>query len=507
MIIYDKIIPISMDKRQYIAIDLKSFYASVECVERNLDPLVTNLVVADISRTEKTICLAVSPALKEYGIPSRARLFEVIAQVKQINRERLKKAPNHKFLGKSFDKCELAKNPSLELDFIIATPQMSHYIKKSTEIYQIYLKYLDSKDIHIYSIDEMFADVTKYLKPHKTDAEGLTTKIINDVYSKTGITATGGIGDNLYLAKVAMDILAKHVKENKNGVRIAKLDELSYRKLLWDHLPLTDFWRVGRGYTKRLFKHGLLTMGDIARQSIIDEDVLYQEFGINAELLIDHAWGYEPTTIEDIKSFKPKNNSVSVGQVLSRPYEYKEAKLIVKEMADSLSLDLTSKDLLTNQIVLRVGYDINDVNDSLSKDEIELDWYGRKVPTGEHGSINLLEWTCSSVEIIKAATQLFEKMVSKKFHVRRVYICASSVINEQELKKQAQRYLQLNLFANDENSVQKSDKKMQSKNKELQKTIIKIKDKYGKNAILKAMDFEEGGTAIERNNQIGGHKA
>lgn len=496
-------------KRQYIAIDLKSFYASVECMERNLDPLTTNLVVADVSRTEKTICLAVSPSLKQYGIPGRARLFEVIQAVKKINKERLKRAPGHKFVGKSFDDNELKKNPSLELDFIAATPQMSHYINKSAEIYQIYLKYINSEDIHIYSIDEMFADVTKYLKTYKTDAEGIATMMILDVYNKTGITATGGIGDNLYLAKVAMDIIAKHVKENKDGVRIGKLDEISYRKLLWDHTPLTDFWRVGRGLTSRLFKHGLLTMGDIARQSLIDEDVLYQEFGINAELLIDHAWGYESVGIEDIKKYKPKNNSLSIGQVLSRPYTPNEARLIIKEMADALSLDLIRKEMLTDQIVIAFGYDIGDVTSKMNESQLEKDWYGRTVPTSEHGSINLTHFTSSTSEIMKAATKLYDSLINKKLHVRRIFIVASRVIKEKDLGKIAPKYEQLNLFMNeaDFNKNKKIDLIKEQKEKELQKTILHIKDKYGKNSILKGMDYEESGTTRERNEQIGGHKA
>ena len=493
------------EKRQYIAIDLKSFYASSECMERGLDPLVTNLVVADTSRTEKTICLAVSPSLKQYGIPGRARLFEVIQAVKRINKERLKNAPNHQFTGKSFNDIELKKNPSLELDFIAATPQMSHYIKKSTDIYKIYLRFIDAEDIHIYSIDEMFADVTKYLKTYKKTAEEIATMMINAVYKETGITATAGIGDNLYLAKVAMDIIAKHVKENKDGVRIGKLDEISYRKLLWDHTPLTDFWRVGRGLTARLLKHGLLTMGDIARQSLIDEDVLYQEFGVNAELLIDHAWGYEPVTIADIKSYKPKNNSLSVGQVLPAPYDYEKAKIVIKEMADSLSLDLTSKGLVTDQIILSFGYDIGDVSDSLSESEIGTDWYGRKVPSMEHGSYNLTHFTSSTREIVKAAVNLYDRLVKKKFHVRRIYI-GCPVIKENDIDKYAPKYEQLSLFYSpEETSTNTSVEELEEK--ELQKTLIKIKKKYGKNSVLKAMDFEEGGTTRERNEQIGGHKA
>ena len=498
----------SENKRQYIAIDLKSFYASSECVERGLNPLTTNLVVADVSRTDKTICLAVSPSLKQYGIPGRARLFEVKQKVKQINRERLKNAPGHKFTGKSFDDNELKRNPSLELDFIAATPQMAHYIKKSTDIYKIYLKYIDSKDIHVYSIDEMFADVTKYLKTYKKNAEEIATMMILDVYRTTGITATAGIGDNLYLAKVAMDIIAKHTKENKDGVRICHLTEQSYRELLWDHTPLTDFWRVGRGLTKRLFKHGLVTMGDIARQSLIDEDVLYQEFGVNAELLIDHAWGYEPVTIDDIKSYKPKNNSLSVGQVLSEPYDYEKAMIIVKEMADSLSLDLAKKGLLTDQIILSFGYDISDLNESIDKEEIDTDWYGRKVPAGAHGSYNLTHFTSSTKEIVKGASLLFDRLINKKYHVRRVYI-GCPVIKEEDIAKYTSKHQQLSLFASPEqiDEYQRINAKEENEEKELQKTILKIKNKYGKNSVLKGMDFEEGGTTRERNEQIGGHKA
>ena len=494
-------------KRQYIAIDLKSFYASVECAERNLDPLKTNLVVADPTRSEKTICLAVSPSLKQYGIPGRARLFEVLQAVKKINYERLKKCPGHKFKGKSFDDDELKRNPYLELDFVIAPPQMSHYIAKSIEIYKIYLKYIDSEDIHVYSIDEMFADVTKYLKTYKRNAAEIASMLIKEVYEKTGITATAGVGDNLYLAKVAMDILAKHAKENKDGVRIATLDEMSYRRLLWDHTPLTDFWRVGRGLTKRLYNHGLLTMGDVARQSLIDEDVLYQEFGVNAELLIDHAWGYEPCTIEDVKSYEPENNSLSIGQVLPGPYEYEKAKLIIKEMAEALSLDMVNKGLLTDQIAISIGYDVKD----LSQDNIVIDkdWYGREVPKGNHSSINIGQFTSSTILITEAAVRLFDKLVNKKLHVRRMYIVATRVIKIKEIKKYENEYEQLNLFV-DYDELDKKKKERQAKLEEenrLQKTILKIKSKYGKNMVLKGHDFEEGGTTRERNEQIGGHKA
>ena len=494
-------------KRQYIAIDLKSFYASVECAERNLDPLKTNLVVADPTRTEKTICLAVSPSLKQYGIPGRARLFEVLEAVKKINYERLKKCPGHKFKGKSFNDDELKRNPYLELDFVIAPPQMSHYITKSVEIYNIYLKYIDSQDIHVYSIDEMFADVTKYLKTYKKNAAEIASMLIKEVYEQTGITATAGVGDNMYLAKVAMDILAKHAKENKDGVRIATLDEMSYRQLLWDHLPLTDFWRVGRGLTKRLFKYGILTMGDIARQSLIDEDLLYQEFGINAELLIDHAWGYEPCTMEDVKSYEPENNSLSIGQVLPGPYEYEKAKLIIKEMAEALSLDMVNKGLLTDQIAISVGYDVKDLNQE--NITIDKDWYGREVPKGNHSSINIGQFTSATTLITEAAVRLFDRIVNKKLHVRRMYIVATRVIKIKEIKKYENEYEQLNLFV-DYDELDKKREIRQAKLEEenrLQKTILKIKSKYGKNMVLKGHDFEEGGTTRERNNQIGGHKA
>ena len=494
-------------RKQYIAIDLKSFYASVECVERGLDPLKTNLVVADPTRTEKTICLAVSPSLKQYGIPSRARLFEVIQAVKKINQERLKKCPGHKFKGKSFDDDQLKRNPYLELDYVIAPPQMSHYIAKSVEIYKIYLNYIDANDIHVYSIDEMFADVTKYLKTYKKNASEIASMLVKDVYKQTGITATAGVGDNMYLAKVAMDILAKHAKENEDGVRIAYLDMKSYREQLWNHLPLTDFWRVGRGITKRLFKHGLLTMGDIARQSLVNEDLLYEEFGINAELLIDHAWGYEPVGMEEVKNYVPENNSLSIGQVLPRAYTYEEALLIIKEMSEALSLDLVNKGLLTDQIAISIGYDVSDLGKENTV--IDKDWYGREIPKGNHSSINLELFTSSTSLITKASTTLFNKLINKKLHVRRMYIVATRVIKVEEIKKVKQDYQQLNLFVDyDELEKTKKEKikELEEENK-LQLTILEIKKKYGKNMILKVHDLQEGGTTIERNKQIGGHKA
>ena len=378
------------DKEQhiYIAIDLRSFYASVECQKRGLDPITTNLVVADSSRTEKTICLAVSPSLKAYGISGRARLFEVVQKVKEVNIERKRKAPNQTFTGSSYDDIALKKNTDLELSYIIAPPRMAYYMKYSTDIYNIYLKWFSSEDIYVYSIDEVFIDVTHYLKTYNMRARELITKVIQDVYDNTGITATGGIGTNLYLCKVAMDIVAKHVQPNKNGVRIAGLDEMTYRKLLWGHRPITDFWRVGKGYAKKLEAHRIFTMGDIARTSIQNEELLYKLFGINAELLIDHAWGWEPVTLEHIKAYKPTTNSISSGQVLHCPYNYEQTKLIVKEMAELLTLDLVEKNLVTNQIVLTIGYDIENLTDpfisNLYKGEITEDRYGRKIPKHAH---------------------------------------------------------------------------------------------------------------------------
>lgn len=372
----------------YVSIDLKSFYASVECKERGLDPITTNLVVADSSRTEKTICLAVSPSLKKHGIPGRARLFEVVQKVKEVNIERKRKAPNQIFTGSSYNDIELKKNKGLELAYIVAPPRMAYYMKYSTNIYNIYLKWFSPEDIYVYSIDEVFIDITHYLKTYQMKARELVTKVIQDIYDNIGITATAGIGTNLYLCKIAMDIVAKHVEPNKNGVRIAVLDEMSYRKLLWEHRPITDFWRVGKGYAKKLESHRIYTMGDIARTSIQNEELLYKLFGINAELLIDHAWGWEPVTIDYIKSYKPESNSISSGQVLHCPYNYEQTKLIVKEMTELLTLDLVEKNLVTNQIVLTVGYDIENLIDPFISNsyngEITIDRYGRKIPKHAH---------------------------------------------------------------------------------------------------------------------------
>lgn len=488
-------------KNIYIAIDLKSFYASVECIERGLDPLKTNLVVADSSRTEKTVCLAVSPSLKQYGIKGRARLFEVIQKVKEINSERKRKIRNAEFVGTSYDDIELKNNPKFKLDYIVAPPRMAYYMKYSTGIYNIYLKWFSSEDIYVYSIDEVFIDVTHYLKTYNMSAKELATKVIQDVYNTTGITATCGIGTNLYLCKVAMDIGAKHVQPNQYGVRIAELDEMSYRRLLWNHRPITDFWRVGKGYSKKLEKYRIYTMGDVARYSVENEELLYKLFGINAELLIDHAWGYEPCTIQDIKSYKPTTNSISSGQVLHCPYNYEKTKLIIKEMAELLSLDLVEKGLVTNQIVLTVGYDIENINNSY-KGEITVDRYGRKVPKHAHGTINLDHKTSSSKIIIENTIALYDRIINKNLLTRRINIVANQVVSESSIKDENNE--QMDLFTDYEHK-EKEMKKEQSE-KKIQKAMIAIKKKYGKNSILKGMNFEEGATTIERNGQIGGHK-
>ena len=495
------------DKNIYIAIDLKSFYASVECRERGLNPMTTNLVVADSSRTEKTICLAVSPALKKYGIPGRARLFEVVQKVKEINIQRRIKAQNRELEGSSYDDIELTKNPKLKLDFIAAPPRMSLYMKYSTNIYNIYLKYFSPEDIYPYSIDEIFCDITHYLKTYKMTPRELLTKVIQDVYETTGITATAGIGTNLYLAKVAMDIGAKHVKPDKNGVRIAGLNEMSYRKLLWNHRPLTDFWRVGKGYSKKLEAHGIYTMGDVARTSIENEELLYKLFGINAELLIDHSWGWESATIKSIKEYKPISNSISSGQVLHCPYNYENTKLIVKEITELLTLDLVEKNLVTDQIVLTIGYDIDNLIDPNLKKyyngEITTDRYGRKIPKHAHGTINLDHKTSSTKIIMEAAINLYERIINKNLLTRRINITANNVACETSLKKE-EIYEQIDLFT-DYEEVNKRRKKEQSE-KEIQKAMINIKRKYGKNAIIKGMNLQIGATTIERNGQIGGHK-
>ena len=497
-------------KKIYMCIDLKSFYASVECIERGLDPLNTNLVVADESRTEKTVCLAITPSLKQYGLGGRARLFEVIQKVKNINYERRKNNNYKKFNSKSYLDSELKKDKNLELDFIIAPPQMKKYMKYSTNIYSIYLKYLAPEDIFVYSIDEVFCDITNYLNMYQMTPKELVSKIIQDVYDTTGITATAGIGTNMYLAKVCMDIVAKHAEPNEIGVRIAEIDEMSYRKLLWNHKPLTSFWRVGKGIANKLEKNSLYTMGDIARCSLNNENLLYKLFGVNAELLIDHAWGWEPTTIEDVKAYKPERNSISSGQVLHSPYKYEKAKLIVREMIDLLSLDLTDKHLVTKQLVLDIGYDIENLNNPtiriLYDGEITIDSYGREVPKHSHGTINLDYNTSSTKVLSKKCIELFDRIVNKNLLIRKINITACNVINENKAKNEVV-VEQLNLFCSTNDLEQNiEEKKKQEEDNKLQHTLINIKNKYGKNSILKGMNLEEGATTIDRNNQVGGHK-
>ena len=497
-------------EKVYMWIDLKSFYASVECIERGLDPLNTNLVVADESRTEKTVCLAITPSLKQYGLGGRARLFEVIQKVKSINYERRKNNNYKKFNSKSFLDSELKKDRTLELDFIIAPPQMKKYMKYSTNIYKIYLKYLAPEDIFVYSIDEVFCDITTYLSMYQMTAKELVSKIIKDVYDTTGITATAGIGTNMYLAKVCMDIVAKHTEPNEIGVRIAEIDEMSYRKLLWNHKPLTSFWRVGKGIADKLEKNGLYTMGDVARCSLNNENLLYKLFGVNAELLIDHAWGWEPTTIEEVKAYKPERNSISSGQVLHSPYKYENAKLIVREMIDLLSLDLTDKHLVTKQLVLDIGYDIENLTNPAIKKmyngEITIDNYGREVPKHSHGTINLDYNTSSSKVLSKKCIELYDRIVNKNLLIRKINITACNIIDEDLVKKEVV-HEQLNLFSSSDDSEQKiEDKKRQKEDNKLQHVLLDIKNKYGKNSILKGMNLEEGGTTIDRNNQVGGHK-
>ena len=505
-------------ERSYIAIDLKSFYASVECIERGLDPMTTNLVVADQSRTEKTICLAVSPSLKSYGIPGRPRLFEVVQRVKWVNQQRRKLAPKQTFSGKSWHDPDLKAKPELELDYIVAPPQMARYMQWSSRIYDVYLKYVAPEDIHVYSIDEVMMDVTAYLQSYGMTARELAKTILLDVLNTTGITATAGIGTNLYLCKVAMDIVAKHIPADEDGVRIAELDEMSYRKTLWEHRPLTDFWRVGRGYSKKLEQHGLLTMGDIARCSLgketeyYNEELLYKLFGINAELLIDHARGWEPCTIADIKAYRPENNSIGAGQVLQSPYPFEKARLVVREMADLLALDLVDKGLVCDQLVLTVGYDIENLkNPELRRrysGEITTDNYGRAVPKHAHGSENLGRYTSSSKQILQAVTTLFERVVDPLLLVRRMNLVANHVVYEAELPKE-NTVEQLDLFtdyaAREEREKQEAAE--QQRERRRQEALLSIKKKFGKNAIMKGMNLEEGATAKERNATIGGHKA
>ena len=496
-----------MAEKTYIAIDLKSFYASVECQELGKDPLTTNLVVADKSRTEKTICLAVSPSLKAYGIPGRARLFEVIQQVKRVNNQRRAKAPGHKLNGKSADATELANDPSLELDYIVATPRMSYYIEYSTQVYNVYLKYVAPEDIHVYSIDEVFIDATDYLKTSGMMAHDFAMQMIQDVLKTTGITATAGIGPNLFLCKVAMDIWAKHIPADKDGVRIAELDERTYRQYLWAHTPITDFWRVGEGYAKKLADNGMVTMGDVARCSVKDEELLYKLFGINAELLIDHAWGWEPCEIKHIKAYKPESNSISVGQVLQEPYSATKARIIIREMTDGLIMDLVEKGLVTDQVVLTVGYDTESITADF-KGEVTTDWYGRKIPKQAHSSENISRQTSSTKLIMDAMLRLYDRIVDPKLLVRRMYVVANHVVPSDTVKKEP-IYEQMDLFTDfEELQKQKElEEKKLEKEKRLQTAMLSIKQKYGKNSILHGTSYEDGATGRDRNKQIGGHKA
>ena len=501
-----------MGDRIYLACDLKSFYASVECIERGLNPLTTNLVVADLSRTEKTICLAVTPSLKAWGISGRARLFEVVQRVKEVNLRRQLFAPGKQFTGSSSDDTELRSNPSLAVDYIVAPPRMAHYMDWSTKVYDVYLNYIAPEDIINYSIDEVFMDVTNYLDTYKLTARELAGKIILDVLKSTGITATAGIGPNLYLCKVAMDIWAKHSQPDKNGARIAELDEMSYRRNLWEHRPLTDFWRVGGGYARKLERHGLYTMGDVARCSLENEELLYQLFGVNAELLIDHAWGWEPCTIAEIKAYKPESKSTGTGQVLQCPYDYDKARLVVKEMADQLALDLVDKGFVTDQLVLTVGYDRDNLRtpEKLKKfrGEISMDRYGRAVPKHAHGTANLEEYTASTKRITAAALELFDRIIDRDLLVRRFYLTATRVA-EEGAAPDKKAFEQIDLFtdyaAKQEQEAQEATDL--EREKKIQRTMLDIKKRYGKNAILKGMNLEEGATAKNRNRTIGGHRA
>ena len=501
----------------YICCDLKSFYASVECVERGLDPMTTNLVVADSRRTEKTICLAVSPSLKAYGISGRARLFEVVQKVREVNSQRKWKAPGQQLTGSSWHDPDLKQSPELALDYIVAPPRMAHYIDWSTRIYQIYLKYAAPEDIHVYSIDEVFIDATSYLNTFQMTGRQLARTIILDILHTTGITAAAGIGSNLYLAKIAMDIEAKHVPADEYGVRIAELDEMSYRQLLWDHRPLTDFWRVGKGYTARLEAQGLYTMGDIARCSLgrpeeyYNEELLYKLFGKNAELLIDHAWCWEPCTIADVKAYRPEHKSVVSGQVLQDPYSFEQARLVVREMADSLALDLVDKGLMTNQLVLTVGYDIENLTDPERRKRytspVTTDPYGRKIPKHAHGTANLEQYSSSSQDLMEAVSALYDRIMDRSLLIRRLSISANHLVDEAEAHRRQQPE-QLDLFTDyaAQEEQQAKQEAAHAREKKLQEAMLGIKKKYGKNAILKGMNLEEGATARERNQKIGGHQ-
>jgi len=500
-------------QRTYIAIDLKSFYASVECVDRGLDPLTTNLVVADVSRTEKTICLAVSPSLKQYGIGGRARLFEVVQRMREVNFERQSKVPGHRLTGKSTSDVELKQHPDWAVDYIAAPPRMAHYIEVSTKIYSIYLKYIAPEDIHVYSIDEVFMDVTAYLRSYRMTAHELAMTMIRDVLKQTGITATAGIGTNIYLCKVAMDIVAKKMPADKDGVRIAELDEMSYRRELWDYRPLTKFWRVGKGIAQKLALYGIDTMGKIARMSEQNEELLYRLFGVNAELLIDHAWGWEPCTIEMVKAYKPESNSFSSGQVLQEPYDVKKARVVIQEMAEAMALDLVAKRLVTDQLLLTVSYDAECLTRPEIREkyhgEITTNYYGKAVPKHAHGTFNFDKPTSSSKLIMDGTAELYDRIVNPDLLVRRLSLVTNRVIPESVAAEQNRVPQQLDLFTDYEalEKQKQEEKAKRDKERRLQETQLKIKQRFGKNAILRGLNFEEGATAKERNKQIGGHKA
>ena len=543
--------------KTYISIDLKSFYASVECMERGLDPLNTNLVVADASRTQKTICLAVSPSLKAYGIPGRARLFEVEQKVKEANARRQTRAPKNILDGKSVFASELNENPNLAIDYIAAKPRMALYMSKSTQIYDVYLRYIAPEDIYAYSVDEVFIDASGYLKTYGLNAHDFARLLVREVFKETGITATAGIGPNLYLCKIAMDIGAKHTEADADGVRIAELDEYSYRRLLWDHRPITDFWRVGRGYAKKLAKKSIFTMGDIARCSLgtssdyYNEDLLYKMFGVNAELLIDHAWGYEPCTLAEVKSYRPQRKSLVSGQVLQNAYTYDKTRIVVREMMELLALDLVDKGLLTNQIVLTIGYDIENLSDperrKAYKGEITVDGYGREIPKHAHGTGNLPFSTSSTKLTTDCVLEVFDRVVDESLLTRRISITANNLVLESEYKRESEvasaEPEQISMFdmlagGDDSQAPERvsskeatacseqdkpnstmvaesisgsaaSDKSEDAleKEKQVQEAMLKIKKRFGKNAILKGTNLQEGATAKERNAQIGGHKA
>ena len=505
---------IAMQEKTYIAIDLKSFYASVECVYRGLNPMTTYLVVADPSRTEKTICLAVSPALKAFGIPGRPRLFEVVQKVQEINSLRRQRVPGKEFAGKATDSQSLQRDSTLELDYIVAPPRMASYMETSTAIYQIYLKFFAPEDIHVYSIDEVFIDATNYLGLYQLSPQELAGEVIQEIQTQVGITATAGIGTNLYLCKVAMDIVAKHIPGDKNGVRIAQLDEMTYRRQLWTHRPLTDFWRMGQGYQKKLEKVGLFTMGDIARCSLgrpgdfYSEELLYKLFGVNAELLIDHAWGWEPCTMQDIKEYRPESNSLGSGQVLHCPYSADKAALVTREMTDLLVLNLVDKNLVTNQMTLTIGYDIDNLSDpqrrSLYKGSVTTDHYGRKIPKHAHGTVSLEQYTASTNIILDAVSDLYHRIVDQNLLIRRINITANNILPENAVERTTPA-VQMSLFA--ENASEKQSPEDAAREKRCQQAILGIQKKYGKNALLKGMNLEEGATAVTRNGQIGGHKA